>query len=250
MLEGDWTPLEGGNVNTVAQRGEVVRRQLNAASPAVHELLGRLEQLGVPFTPRLQGSDKHYEYLGFLPGQAVFRPWPAAVLSDLWLTDLGAWLRAYHDAAHGFRVQKTFLWGPREPIDEMIICHGDLGPWNCLHQGGRLSGVIDWDLARYGQPLDDVAELVLEAVPLHNRLTETLGGASQKVRAARLEAFCRAYGVAVQKVLNHVPSYLQMVIDDTRESAIRGSEPFAAFEQGGIVTSLETDLRDYERTWG
>ena len=249
MPEDSWTPLTGGNVNIVAQRGEVVRRQLSAASPAVHELLGHLEQREVPLVPRLIGREERYEYLSFLPGQAVSRPWSTAVLSDIWLTELGTWLRTYHGAVRGFRVQEAFLWGPTKPEPEMLVCHGDLGPWNCLQQNGRLSGVIDWDLARYGNPLDDVAELALEAVPLHNRLTETLGETSQRVRVARLEAFCGAYGVAVQEVLGHVPVYLQMVIDDTRELALRGVEPFTAFEQGGIVTALETDLRDYQHGW-
>ena len=249
MLGDDWTPLAGGNVNTVAQRGEVVRRQLSAASPAVHELLKHLEKCGVPLVPRLQGQDAQHEYLGFLPGEAVFRPWPVAVLSNAWLTELGAWLRTYHDAVRGFRIQGTFLWGPTEPGADMLVCHGDLGPWNCLHQGGRLSGVIDWDSARYGHPLDDVAELALEAVPLHNRLKETVGEVPRSVRTARLSAFCQVYGVSVQEVLGHIPVYLQMVIDDTLELAVRGREPFTAFERGGIVTELESDLRAFRRTW-
>ena len=248
-MKDDWTPLEGGNVNTVSQRGEVVRRQLSAASPAVHELLGYLGRLEVPLTPRLQGSDERYEYLSFLPGEAVFRPWPAAVLTEVWVTELGAWLQTYHDAVRGFRIRGTFLWGPTEPTPEMLICHGDLGPWNCLQQGGRLSGVIDWDSARYGHPLDDVAELALEAVPLHNRLKDTSGEVSKSVRTARLSAFCQAYGVSMQEVLKHVPVYLQMVIDDTRELSVRGTEPFASFEKGGIVTELETDLQAFRHTW-
>ncbi len=250
MHEDDWTPLAGGNVNIVAQQGEVVRRQLSAASPAVHELLEYLGAQNVPLVPSLQGRDEKHEYLSFLPGEAVFRPWPAAVLNDAWLAELGAWLRTYHSAVRGFWIGGTFLWGPTEPTPEMIVCHGDLGPWNCLHQGGKLSGVIDWDSARYGSPLDDVAELALEAVPLHNRLKNTSGEVSKSVLSARLSAFCQAYGVPVQEVLNHIPTYLQMVINDTRELSVRGTEPFAAFERGGIVSELETDLNDYRRVWG
>ena len=249
MLRDGWTPLEGGNVNVVARQGGVLRRQLSAASPAVHELLEHLGRLEVPLTPRLRGSDERHEYLSFLPGEAVFRPWPAAVLSNVWLTELGAWLRTYHDAVRGFRLQGTFIWGPTEPTPEMIVCHGDLGPWNCLQQGGRLSGVIDWDSARYGHPLDDVAELALEAVPLHNRLKDTSGEVSKSVLTARLSTFCQAYGVSVREVLGHVPIYLQMVIDDTLELSNRGVEPFAAFERGGIVTELGADLQAFRRIW-
>lgn len=249
MPEGDWTPLRGGNVNVVSRRSGVVRRQLSAASPAVHELLLYLGRRKVPLVPNLQERDERYEYLSFLPGEAVFRPWPTTVSRDDWLVDLGRWLRTYHDEVRGFRVQGAFLWGPTEPSSEMIVCHGDLGPWNCLQQDGRLSGVIDWDLARYGQPLDDVAELALEAIPLHNRLKETLGDVPEELRAARLGVFCRAYGVDVQTVLNHVPVYLQLIIDDTRKLAAQGLEPFISFERGGILSALEADLEAYNHTW-
>lgn len=93
--------------------------------------------------------------MSYLPGEPVFRPWPEAVRGQAeWLTDLGRWLRVYHDAVCGFRVENaTFIWGPTVPTEAMLITHADIGPWNCLHQGGRLTGVIDWDLARYGDPL-------------------------------------------------------------------------------------------------
>ncbi|MDH6235607.1 phosphotransferase [Cryobacterium sp. CG_9.6] len=60
----------------------------------------------------------------------------------------------------------------------MLVNHGDLGPWNTLHDGFHLTGVIDWDLARFGSPLDDLAQIALEAVPLKpstvDRLAEGL----------------------------------------------------------------------------
>ena len=247
--EGSWTPLPGGNVNTVSRQGEVVRREL---SGAVHQLLRHLQKRNVPRVPHLRGQDAQYEYLTFLPGRAVFRPWPDAVQGRgaAWLTDLGGWLRRYHDAVQGFRVQKVgFLWGPERPSEMMVVCHGDLGPWNCLHLEGQLTGVIDWDLARYGDPLDDVAELALEAVPLHARLSETLGEVGRELLETRLELFCQAYNISARDVLSHVPVYLQTVIDDMRDLAGRGVEPFVAFERGGMSAELEADLRYCLTTW-
>lgn len=125
----------------------------------------------------------------------------------------------------------------------MVVTHGDLGPWNLLHTGGRLVGVIDWDLARYGNPLDDVAELALEAVPLHSRLGETLGEAATRAELeAHLGTFCRAYGVATGTVRRHLPIYLEMVIGDVQRLAEAGTEPFASFERGDFVRTLKDDL--------
>ena len=213
MNSGDgWTPLRGGNVNTVSRRGEVVRRELSAASGAVHQVLQHLEARALPLVPRLLGQDAQHEYLTYLPGAPVLRPWPDAERGrgEAWLTDLGGWLRAYHDAVRGFKVENAaFIWGPDEPSEGMLVTHGDLGPWNCLHRDGRLTGVIDWDLARYGDPLDDVAELAFEAVPLHGRLSETVGEEVKKASLeARLGTFCRAYGVPPDTVLHHAPVYL------------------------------------------
>ena len=137
----------------------------------------------------------------------------------------------YHDAVQGFRVRDAaFSWGPAEPDAGMLVTHGDLGPWNLLHQNGRLSGVIDWDSARYGDPLDDVAELALEAVPLHARLNETLGVVDRETLESRLNLFCTAYGVPSDTVLQHVPVYLQMVIGDIYRLSAAGVEPFVSFD--------------------
>ena len=36
---------------------------------------------------------------------------------------------------------------------------GDTGPGNLLHHGGRVSAVLDWELAHVGDPMDDIAWL-------------------------------------------------------------------------------------------
>lgn len=251
MTDDDWTPLRGGNVNTVSRRGAVVRRELSAASPAVHQLLRHLQKDGLARVPKLLGSDARYEYLTLLPGEAAFRPWPDAVRGEAWLTDLGGWLRAYHRAVEGFRVHEAeFLWGPAQPNEAVVVCHGDLGPWNLLHRGGRLSGIIDWDLARYGHPLDDVAALALEVAPLHGRLAKTLGAeVPREVLAARLETLCRAYGVPAAVVLTHLPGYLEGTIGEIHARAAAGVQPFVDFEQGGICAALACDREHVLEHW-
>jgi aminoglycoside phosphotransferase (APT) family kinase protein len=55
------------------------------------------------------------------------------------------------------------------------VCHGDLGPWNFLEKDGRLTGVIDWDLAHFGQSLDDLASTPIEMVPLRMPIEGNMG---------------------------------------------------------------------------
>lgn len=207
----------------------------------------------MPLVPHLLDRDERYEYLTFLPGFPCFRPWPEEIRGNSagWLRDLGLWLRSYHNAVRGFRVNASaFLWGPTEPTADMLVCHGDLGPWNLLHRNGRLTGVIDWDLARYGDPLDDVAELALEAIPLTGRHEQTLGeNVTRGLLEARLDTFCDAYGVATETVIQHLPDYLRMAIGNAHTLAEAGREPFVTLKHDGYSTWLEADLKTILKTW-
>ena len=55
-------------------------------------------------------------------------------------------------------VRFAFDWMRRHApaCDETVLCHGDPGPGNFMHRGGRLTGLIDWEFAHYGDPLDDI----------------------------------------------------------------------------------------------
>ena len=248
-----WTPLAGGSVNTVARKGNVVRRELSAASPAVHQLLKYLKSQHLTQIPHLLGTDDKYEYLCFIPGKTLTRPWRAAIKTDAWLVQLGDWLRRYHAAVTGFRLQGNarFAWGSEKAEPDMIVCHGDLGPWNYIEQGGALVAVIDWDLAHYGHRLDDVAEIALESVPLRPILENTMGkDVPRGVLEQRLATFCAAYGkVTPDDVLRHLPHYLNKVIAQVRERADEGVEPFVSFIQRGTVEELERDKAYVEAVW-
>ena len=249
----EWTPLAGGSVNTVALKNGVVRRELSAASPAVHQVLGWLESQHLNQIPHLLGKDEKYEYLRFIPGKTLTRPWRAAIKTDAWLTQIGSWLRRYHTTIAGFRLQENtrFVWGPATAEPDMIVCHGDLGPWNCVEQAEKLVAVIDWDLAHYGYKLDDVAEFALESVPLRPILRDTMGaGTSRAVLEQRLATFCAAYGsVQPDDVLRHLPDYLGKIIAQVEEQAEKGVEPFFSFVRGGVVGELERDKAFIESAW-
>ena len=44
-----------------------------------------------------------------------------------------------------------------------VLIQGDTGPGNFMYLGGRVTAVVDWELAHLGDPMDDVAWLSLRA---------------------------------------------------------------------------------------
>jgi aminoglycoside phosphotransferase (APT) family kinase protein len=70
---------------------------------------------------------------------------------------------AWFDAAQ--RVRHALLERmPPSPAPALV--HGDYQPGNLLYERGRLSGIIDWELASIGSPLLDVGWLMMLADPL------------------------------------------------------------------------------------
>lgn len=50
------------------------------------------------------------------------------------------------------------------PPDQMVLVHGDLGPGNVLHDGHRVTGLCDWELAHVGDPMEDLAWITVRAM--------------------------------------------------------------------------------------
>ncbi|HEX9684130.1 MAG TPA: phosphotransferase family protein [Acidimicrobiales bacterium] len=41
--------------------------------------------------------------------------------------------------------------------DETVMCWGDVGPGNFLYEDGKVTALLDWELAHLGDPMDDLA---------------------------------------------------------------------------------------------
>jgi aminoglycoside phosphotransferase (APT) family kinase protein len=52
-------------------------------------------------------------------------------------------------------------------LDRGVLCHGDVGPGNFLHENGRVTGMLDWELCHVGDPHDDLGMLALRAHQLN-----------------------------------------------------------------------------------
>lgn len=163
MTSGNWTRLDADSLTEVWSDGATVKRSLRPSSPAVRSLLRWFEEQNLPFVPRSLGHDGGYEFVSFIQGTIAKRPWPKEILSTEFIYEFGAILRHIHRASVGFILPagETFSCGPGAPLKEHVVCHGDLGPWNTVIRDGRISGIIDWDFAYFGGPIEDLVVAAL-----------------------------------------------------------------------------------------
>lgn len=43
--------------------------------------------------------------------------------------------------------------------ERLVVCHGDVGPGNFMHDGERVTAMLDWEFVHVGDPMDDLAWL-------------------------------------------------------------------------------------------
>lgn len=146
--------------------GPVVHRPVGPWTPAVHELLDLVAGAGLGGVPRVHGiDDDGREVLSFLVGEAL-DPGVREPTDDM-IADAAAWLRRYHDVVRSWNPGRR-VWRQTDaaPAPGQLICHNDVGTYNWVIAQGRFSGMIDWDQAGPGHPLDDLALLCWTAAPL------------------------------------------------------------------------------------
>lgn len=88
---------------------------------------------------------------------------------DLAHDDLTVWAQLYREHCPepdplidlGLRQLAEMAPGPPERV---VLVHGDLGPGNVLHDGHRVTGLCDWELAHVGDPMEDLAWITVRAM--------------------------------------------------------------------------------------
>lgn len=194
----DEVPLEGGNVGGAVRVGDTVRRPTGPWTPAVHELLDHLADVGLDAVPRVLGvDDRGREVLTYLPGRVV--PIGVEELTDAQLASAARWLRRFHAAVAGFpRDERRWRFVERALAPGEIVCHHDSAMYNLAFDGDDLAGVFDWDVAGPGVPIDDLGVLAWNS-PLF-RLGEDPTAAAHGLRV-----IAQAYGeVDPVAALDHV----------------------------------------------
>ncbi|SDS08787.1 Phosphotransferase enzyme family protein [Paraoerskovia marina] len=152
-------PLSGGNVNEVVRSGDTVRRSAGPWTPTVHAWLAWVRAHGVLTVPAPLGVDgRGREILSWTPGETASGPHAAWVWARRTRLEVGAMLRAVHDVSAGFStVGATWRSAVHEPAE--VICLNDVAPYNLVHDGERVVGFIDVDMASPGPRAWDLAYL-------------------------------------------------------------------------------------------
>ena len=79
-------------------------------------------------------------------------------------------------------------------IERVSLVHSDLGPGNFLFEGERVTGLVDWEVAHFGDPMEDLAALAVRdmATPvgsLSRRLGEYEAASGHPVTLSRVHYY-------------------------------------------------------------
>lgn len=194
------TKLTGGNVGEVVRVGDTVRRPAGPWTPAVHGLLEHLAANGLYGVPRVHGYDEQgREILDFLPGRSCDT---GELVPDHIVTAAVRWLREYHRVVASYRPEGSVRWRTSTAAlaPDQIVCMHDFGYYNWIADDDGFVGVIDWDMAGPGVPMDDLAFAAWNTAPLGH------GDLPPERAIARLRLMAEAYGdVDPMEILSAAP---------------------------------------------
>jgi hypothetical protein len=227
----------------LVRSGDVVRHPRHAWSEATRMLLQQLEAVGFPYSPRVVGDQDGADLLTFIPGASGADGW-VPVVEDAGVEAFAQLLHAYHQAVADWHpaVDPTWFDGSVGVGDPgQVVCHGDFGPWNVVWDGTTPVGLLDFEYARPGDPLEDVAYALEYVVPFRDdatclrwhRFTEPPD------RRRRLALFAEAYGLTstdglVDRVILRQHEQLEMV----RRLADRGDRRQVDLVAKGYLAEL------------
>lgn len=136
-----------------------------------------------------------------------------------------------------WRVPET-SWRPGQ-----IIRHGDLGPWNIVWSAGEPIGIIDWDFAEPGYPIEDIAQLAWHAVPLGTpKKCLEAGVEPGRVQMKRLRRFCEFCGANESQVIEAVCALQQREVNRIVKFGRAGLFPWCFFLERGDVEEIREEL--------
>ncbi len=222
--------------------GSVVLRPAKPWTPTVHALLHHLHDVGVP-VPEPLAIDGSTERVSLLPGEGGDQAWPGD-LPVAAARSAGALLRRMHDATVGWVEPPDAVWSvPFSPGE--IICHGDPKPGNMAWLGTEAVGLFDWDGARPGERIDDLAYALQWILPVTADRLEAAAASAEVTAAmvARAEAVLSGYGwEGPIDVVTAALDRHQLAIEEVEREGAAGEEPQASWCAEGWPQRWRADL--------
>jgi aminoglycoside phosphotransferase (APT) family kinase protein len=196
--------------------GNTVRRAPRENTALVQRVLRHLEDEGVAWAPRPLGIDElGREVVTWIPGATT------ASGDEIELVQLARLARQLHDLT-------------LELVDDGFDCvvHDDLQPRNVVTRDRVPAGLIDWEQARPGQRVEDVAKLCWSFV-------EPTPGCDPVEVGARWGQLAGAYGLdPVDALLSTVLVQIHTCAEDIERQAAAGSVRHQALAARGDHVAL------------
>lgn len=79
-------------------------------------------------------------------------------------------------------------------VERFSLVHSDMGPGNFLHEQDRITGIVDWEVAHFGDPMEDLAAIAIRdmATPvgdLAQRFAEYEAAGGQRIDLRRIHFY-------------------------------------------------------------
>ncbi len=243
--------LSGGTMTHVVRVGDTVRRTGGPWTPTIHAFMRHLRARGFDLVPEVLGMDERgREVLSLLPGAPATYPLPAFAWSGATLVAVARTLRAFHDAGAGWAppAGARWQWPAAQPAE--VVCHNDFAPYNLMFEDGRLTGVIDLDLASPGPRVRDMGYAAYRFVPLTDPANPDAPFPGEEEQRRRLAAFCAAYGdarIGPRDVVRAARTKLREMVAFIGRGAAAGDAAQQAVLARGDVAIYERDLAFLDR---
>ncbi len=236
--------LSGGNMTAVVRVGDTVRRAAGPWTPTIHAFMRHLRANGFGLVPEPLGmDDRGREIISVLPGAPATYPLPDFAWTETTLTAVARTLRGFHDASAGFVPGPGARWQWPSHEAAEVICHNDFGPYNLMFEDGRLTGVIDLDLASPGPRVLDLAYAAYRFVPLTDPANPDAPFPGRTEQERRLTMFCVAYdGPRPSEVLEAAAAKLRELVAFIVREAAAGDAAQRAVLARGDVAIYERDI--------
>jgi aminoglycoside phosphotransferase (APT) family kinase protein len=100
-------------------------------------------------------------------GETFINSWtPYKSLNDIARASIDHWCEEAdrHGATRTPRIQRLIHWLKQNAPDDngdVVLVHGDFGLHNILFQDGQITAVLDWEIAKMGDPAEDLITLFI-----------------------------------------------------------------------------------------